>query len=550
MTAASHAPPLPVTRPRVRRPLPAPLRRSLLRLRDEPWLLTLGLSILVVLIARLGPDWPAQEFRAGLARHNGLTAWDDDWYGGHALPGYSLLYPVIAGALGASISGVLAATGCAWLVGRLLPAVDARRRRVCGLAFAVCVVGNLFLGQVPFLLGLLFGLAAMHVALRSGAAPRVRTRLLVLLFAAICSLFSPLAGFFLLLGGVAWAFEAGWRRALPLAGAVAGSGVSVLVGGGGGPFPFPWTGLVGTLVFTASTLLLVPRRNTLLRRFVVIYALVALGSFAVPNPVGGNLVRIGPLIAVPSAVWMLQRRSVRRIAVVALGLVPALAWQFYPIGSAAARAAGDPSVSASYYTGLLGFLSTQDPANGRLEIPFTREHWEAAMVAPNFPIARGWERQTDLQYDSVLYAPLTAASYRTWLASAGVDLVALPDAPLDYGGKAEQTLLAHPPSYLHLVWSDKDWKVWRVAGAQPLVSGPATLTKLGTSSFDLDFSAPGVATVRLRQSSLWSVTDGAGCVLPDQSDGWVHVKATAAGLVTTRARVSLSSILPSGTASC
>jgi hypothetical protein len=82
------------------------------------------------------------------------------------------------------------------------------------------------------------------------------------------------------------------------------------------------------------------------------------------------------------------------------------------------------------------------------------------------------------------------------------------------------------------------------------VSGPATLTKLGTSSFDLDFSAPGVATVRLRQSSLWSVTDGAGCVLPDQSDGWVHVKATAAGLVTTRARVSLSSILPSGTASC
>jgi hypothetical protein len=100
------------------------------------------------------------------------------------------------------------------------------------------------------------------------------------------------------------------------------------------------------------------------------------------------------------------------------------------------------------------------------------------------------------------------------------------------------------------VWSDAHWKVWRVAGAEPLVSGPASLVKLGTSSFELSFATAGEATVRLRQSSLWSVTAGAGCVLPDEPDGFVHVKATAPGLVTTRARVSLSSILPSRTPDC
>jgi hypothetical protein len=505
---------------------------------DRPWLLTLALGIVIVALLRLGPDWPAQEFRAYLARHDGLTAWDDQWYGGHALPGYSLLFPPVAAALGAAATGLIAAVGSTWLVSRLLPPID-RGRLLFGLAFAITVVGNLFLGQVPFLLGLLFGLAALLAAQRLEG----RGQLWVLALAVVSSFCSPLAGLFLLIAGVAWAFDAGWRRALPLAGAVAGSGVSVVTGGGSGPFPFPWTGFLGISIFVVSTLFLVSRHHSLLRRFAVVYWFVALAAFLVPNPVGGNVVRIGPLLAVPAAFWMLHGGA-RRLAVVALALLPALAWQFYPVGSAAAHAAGDPSAKESYYTGLLSFLATQNPANGRLEIPFTREHWEAALVAPYFPIARGWERQTDLQYDKVLYSPLTAATYRGWLASAGVDLVALPTAPIDYGGKAEQALLAHPPAYLHLVWSDANWKVWRVAGAQPLVSGPASLEELGTSSFELQFHQAGVATVRLRQSSLWSVTDGAGCVTAAQPDGFVHVKATGPGLVTTRARVSLSSILP------
>ncbi len=543
-----------------------PVRR---RLRDQlaslrhlvgqrPWILTLLASTVIVLLARVGPDWPAQEFRAALARDAGLTAWNDQWYGGHALPGYSLLYPPVADVLGASISGVLAATGATWLVSRLLPPTD-RGRVWFGVASALCVVGNLFLGQVPFLLGLFFGLAAFLAALRSASSWRATS--VIALLAAASALSSPLAGFFLLLAAFAWAFDAGWRRALPLSGAVAGPVLSVVAGGGGGPFPFPWTGLVNMLVFVAATLLLVPRRYALIRRFVVVYALVSVASFVIPNPIGGNVIRLGQLICVPVAFWMFSRHSVRigggrrlgrkAVAALGIGLLPALVWQLYPITSAAARAAGDPSTSASYYTGLLGYLSTQNPADGRLEIPFTREHWEAARVAPYFPIARGWERQTDYQYDSVLYNDdLTPTEYRQWLASAGVDLIALPDAPLDYGGKAEQAILADPPSWLTPVWHDAHWQVWRVQGAKPLVSG-ASLVKLGTSSFTLQFAQPGDAIVRVRMSSLWQITDGAGCVLPKGTDGWVHIHADAPGEVTVRARLTLSAILPSdSSASC
>ena len=68
-------------------PVPPRRRSPWSPVAERPWLLALAAATLVVLIARLGPDWPAQEFRASLARDARLTAWNDQWYGGHALPG-------------------------------------------------------------------------------------------------------------------------------------------------------------------------------------------------------------------------------------------------------------------------------------------------------------------------------------------------------------------------------------------------------------------------------------------------------------------------------
>ena len=130
------------------------------------WLPTLVAGSIVVWIGRVGPDWPAQEFRAWLARDVGLRAWDDSWYSGHALPGYSVLYPPVAAVIGAGLAGLVAVTACTfavarfpWQIGRL----PARTGVVflVGASASLCVLDNLIIGQVPFLLGLAAGLHSL-----------------------------------------------------------------------------------------------------------------------------------------------------------------------------------------------------------------------------------------------------------------------------------------------------------------------------------------------------------------------------------------------------
>ena len=81
---------------------------------------------------------------------------------------------------------------------------------------------------------------------------------------------------------------------------------------------------------------------------------------------------------------------------------------------------------------MIAYLGAQNGPIGRVEIPSTYRHWEAAYAAPQVLLARGWERQLDIVYDPIFYSkPLTEQSYHAWLTSNGVAFVALPDARLD-----------------------------------------------------------------------------------------------------------------------
>jgi hypothetical protein len=260
-------------------------------------------------------------------------------------------------------------------------------------------------------------------------------------------------------------------------------------------------------------------------------------ALTIPTPVGGNISRFGELLAVPLACWLLVRCPAGNRRLAAAAMVGAIAWTGIPLTADLVQGGSDPSREAGYYSGLLAFLSAQNPVAGRLEIPMTREHWETSFVAPAFPLARGWERQTDLADNAVLYRPLTAAAYEQWLDSEGVALVALSDASTDFGGLAEARLLAHPPSYLTLVYSDRHWRVWRVAGQHPLVTGAAVATQLGPASFQTYFTRAGAAMVRLRASGMWQVSSGAAC-LSSTPDGWLQLTAAGPGFVTVRARIN------------
>lgn len=543
-------PPAPPVRPATADHVPSPpqdapalgfLRRGAAILSRRPWLLTATLCLLAPLLGRSGADTPAQEYRVWVFRHVGPVVFDDQWYGGHHLPGYSALFPPLAAVFGLWLVGAVSCVSSTVFLTRLVRGRprDATPRSTGGysfglLWFAVATVADLVIGRLPFALGLSFGILAM-------VGVREDRRWVTGVAAALCSLASPLAAAFLLLVGLAWAPSLPPRRTLPLLAAGSGFAFS-LAFPEGGTFPFPAVTLAGVLGFAGVGLLLVPSQAVVLRRALVMYAGFSLLFFLVPSPVGGNMARLGSLVAGPVAAIVLHRR-VRALAVL---VVPLLVWQLGPVAGALADSR-PASSSPAYYAGLLAHVRGNDAPDGRLEIPFTRDHWEASRVAPYAALARGWERQLDIQVNAPLYDPqLDAASYHQWLIDRGVRYVALPDAPLDPSATREAQILRSWPSYLTPVWSDQHWQLWEVTDAQPLTrGGDATLTRLGVASFSLLARKPGLTTVLLRYSPYWQVSVGNACV-SEALDGWTLVRATTPGEIEIAAKLSVNGLLARG----
>jgi len=505
----------------------------------HPELVTLALCLLVMALGLRGPDLPAQDFRTWLFRHHGPLLFDDRWFSGHLVPGYSVLFPPLAALIGARTIGLLSCVGSTWAL-VAVARYGTRTRHNAGLLwFAVATVANFLIGRLPFALGLTLGLLAM-------AAVQRRRSWVAGTLAVLCSLASPLPGAFLLLVGLAWAPALGWRRALPLTGAATGLLVAVVLGGGGA-FPFPWTSLVTILVFVAAGLVLAPRSHRTLRLGMAAYALAAVVLFLVPNPVGGNLTRLGTLLAGPLAAVVLLSTGRRLALIVVAG--PLVVWQLAPVTGAIADSS-TPSSKPGYYAGLLGFLGAHDVPLGRVEIPLTRGHWETSYVASRLPLARGWERQLDVGYNEVLYdSQLTPAQYRGWLLDNAVRYVAIPDAALEQASVREATLVRSDQPWLNPVWQDAHWQVWQLRGAAPIATGPASLTDLDVSSFTLDFRTPGTSVVRLHHIRFWQAADDAACITRSPA-GWTRVTALVSGPVTVNAEFDLAAVKPGGSLAC
>ena len=164
-------------------------------------------------------------------------------------------------------------------------------------------------------------------------------------------------------------------------------------------------------------------------------------------------------------------------------------------------------------------------------------HWEAAYVAPYFPLARGWERQLDTGANPIFYVPgaLNAASYRAWLFANGVRFVALPNVPLDYAAQAEGRLVGTGVPGLRLLWRSANWHVYEVIGAPGIVSGPAQLSASSGAELELRIARAGTVVVRERYLDAWGVASGAGVIGPAPG-GWLELRATRPGRVVLRVK--------------
>jgi hypothetical protein len=514
------------------------MTRVVNELRRRPELVTLVLCAVVLLVGIRGPDLPAQNYRVWLLRHHGLVVFDSHWYAGHTLPGYSLLFPPLAAVFGARLVGALSCVAATAALARLWGRETSPATQLGLLWFAVVVVLDLMVGRLPFALGLAAGIGVL-VALREDR-PWWAAAL-----ALVCSTASPLAGAFLLFCGVAWLPDIGWRRAWPIATSLVGL-VAAAVFGEGGTFPFLLRDLFAIFGTVAVGLLVARRSSRTLRRGLLLYAGVGLILYLAPNPVGGNWERLAAVMVGPIAAYELLRVG-RRWALIAI-TVPLLLWQFAPVSSAVGSSYST-SAHASYYRRLIGYLQSHGGENQRIEVPLTKARWETDYLATKFALARGWERQVDLEHNSVLYDDdLTVTAYHQWLRANAVQWVALPDVALDSSEKGERALLIAGQSFLEPVWSDKHWQLWHVRDATGLVSGPASLVSLGISSFTIDGHAAGVVTVYVRWTRFWVVTEGQACVAQTK-DGWTAVTLRGPGVVTVTARLGLGNIA-GGSGSC
>jgi hypothetical protein len=421
-----------------------------------PTLLAAALALAYLAWAPASQDLAAATFRAEFFERNGFESFNELWYSGHNLLSYSVLYPPVAALLGPRETGAIAVVAAAAVFALLAGRRFGATALVPALWFGAGVALWLLTGRMPFLAAVPFGLGAVLAADRGRLAWAVA-------LAALAALTSPVAGLFVALAGAAIAL-AGER----------GAGLSLAVGGlvptivlnlafpVGGSEPFRFSAFIAVPLLAAVMIWLVPERYRALRIGAVLYAALALAVFVIPNALGGNVTRLGALLAGPVLALVLWPRG--RLVVVAVAL-PLLYWQLVAPARDLRKAAGDPATERSFFAPLLAELDRL-PATTRIQIPPTENRWEAAYVAPHYPIARGWLRQLESDdFELFTDANLTPAAYRRWLTEHEVGYVAVPDADLDYLAEDEVALIDSGLAYLEPVWRDEHWRLYRVRGS-------------------------------------------------------------------------------------
>ena len=466
-----------------------------------PTIVAATMAGVYLVLAPSSVDLAAHLFRAEMFRQQGFAVWNNYWYGGNEVLGYSVLFPAVSAALTPQLAAALAATGTATVFTVLARRHFGDRALAGAVLFGAATAADLYSGRLAFAFGALPALAAV-LALDSR---RTVTACLLAVVSALCSpvaaLFAALVAGGYVLGGVILALgdpsvhaagprrpgrRSGPRRSRRCPGSaviVAALAPVLLISWifpQGGSEPFAFTTMLPLVVISVIALILLPREQVRLRAGVAVYAVATLAVYLIPTPIGSNIARMGTFAALPLVALVCWGRRPRLLALVFLPLLY-IAWSPSVRDGIAGNV--DNTASTAFYQPLLRFLDRQAAVPGtspfRIEIPFTSFHWEAYEIATRFSLARGWERQLDIRYNHIFYGGrLTASTYQRWLHDNAVRYVAISTADPDYSARAEVRLIDHGLPYLQQVFRSQNWRVYRVTDATPIVQAPAVLERL------------------------------------------------------------------------
>ncbi|HWD68667.1 MAG TPA: hypothetical protein VG293_00650 [Solirubrobacteraceae bacterium] len=474
-----------------------------------PTLVAALLATAYLVVEPAGADLPAQLLRVRLFAAEGFGLWNNWWYAGHSILGYSVLFPPLGWLLGPRLLAALASVGTAGAFGALARDAYGEDAWLGAAWLGAATVTELLSGRLTFALGLCG--AALTALLLERRRPRWAA-----VVACATALASPVAGLLVALAGAVAVWEGLKRRnRTDIAGGIAAISVQILVLGAttlafptGGYQPFA----LGTLwpLLAAGLLILVLRPGRAASVATLLYLLGCLAAYTIRTPLGGNAARLGELLAGPLvALVLVPRRAWLLLAAAALPLT------YLQVHDAVGDLRNGASArDGAYYRPLIRFLRRQ-PGVFRVEVPFTADHWESYWLAPKVPLARGWERQTDIAEDPLFYeGQLTAGRYERWLHELAVRYVAVADAPADYSGRAELRLIRGGLPYLRIVTRLAHWTVYAVAKPTPLVSGAGRPLALAPGSLRLSIAHAGTLHVRVRWSPYWRLRGVRGCVAP------------------------------------
>jgi hypothetical protein len=487
-------------------------------------------------------DLAAHTFRADLFGKEGFTIWNGQWYGGHHTPAYSIISPPLAWLLTPPFALAVAAVACAALFPPLARgAFGEQAARWGSIWFGIGSTTLLFTARLPFAIGVALGLAALLALQR-------RRYAWAIVFAILSPLGSPVAGLFLAMAGAAVALAANGDRAKRYEGLAIAAAAFIPPAflswafPEGGWAPFPTSAYLPIPAFAIICAILLPREQRALRWGMILYGLGATVALPLETPMGGNAVRLGALFGGPLMLCALWGRPVWRklwlAPLLVVGFASLAFWMWSPAVRDVIKYLEDPAAKSDYFEPLRQFLYTL-PDQRRIEIPFTRSHWEGAEIAPDVPLARGWLRQLDTGLNPIFYkGQINRLTYASWLADNAVRYVALPSAKPDKSSYGERALIEKGLPYLRLRWKSDDWRVYEVLLPTPIVlpqeDARIVLEQFSSDELLLDVKKPGEAIVKVRWTPYWFARNA--CVEPDGD--WTRVITHEVGFVRMSTRFS------------
>jgi MFS family permease len=494
--------------------------RALIVARFGAPLLASVLSALLFLALQVpvGDLWAARARQSAAAHGAGPDYWFS-WFGGGSPPAsYSLISPYLSIVVGSAVLGAIATVITVVLVA---VAANEAAHPVAAVWVAVVASGfDLWSGRIAFIVGTAFA-AALVIAVR---ANRIVIGGVLGLGSALSS---PVVAVFLVVALTGVVLLVPGRRlaaSVPAAGAGATLCVMALVFGSPGVEPTDRTGVY--LLLAALALMLMAQPASYVTFAVVVSIAGLLVLVLIPNPIGGNFNRMAWIWLPIAVVATARRRAVVAVSCVSVAVIAGMAASINDL-----RTAFSPAASTAQYAPLLRAVD-RVPAmqDYRLETVSDGTHDAAYFLLDHATIARGYETQVDARLNPALWrSSLDAASYRAWLDRNAVGFVVFHrSAP---SATYEGRLVAHGLDYLHPIWSDPNWVLYRVEHAVPIVAPPGRMTDADQGALTLAASRSARIEVRVRWSPALEVSGppGARAAIGRGPEGWTQVSATRPG---------------------